>query len=200
MLSAFIGLGLLLQAEPAQAAQALAAPVQAAPAAPVATPAAAPASGSTAHLPAGTVLVVELTAPLSSTTSKLGDKFTLKLSAPVTQNGVELVAIGAAGEGEVIDAARSGMGGKPGKLILSARRLDLNGHTVRIRGMTLMAGGKDRVDIATGMLLVPYVGLAAGLVKGGEVELPAGTRYTVKLAEDVDIQINSSNHSEGKNQ
>jgi hypothetical protein len=158
------------------------------------------AVSKTAKLAAGTLFEVELVAPLSSATSHLGDKFALRLVKPISSDGVELVAVGAPGEGEIIDAARSGMAGKPGKLILSARRLDLNGRSVRIRGMTLMSGGKDRVDVATGMLLVPYVGLAAGLVKGGEVEIPAGVRYTVKLAEDVDLPINPPKQSEGKAQ
>ena len=205
MLTALIGLSLLLlQAEPAQAAPAQAAPTQAAapvaPQTPPTSPDPAPvlAAGKTVRLAAGTQIEVELVNPLSSATSRLGDKFPLRLATPILSDGVEVVAAGAMGEGEVIDAAHAGMAGRAGKLILSSRRLDLNGRSVRIRGMTLMAAGKSRVGLATAVMLTPYAGLAAGLIQGGEVEIPAGARYTVKLAEDVDLQINPSKETEGK--
>lgn len=193
MLLALVGLSLLLQVEPSQA-------VPAQPAATVApqAPPTAPAPGKTVRLTAGTQLEVELVAPLSSATSHLGDKFALRLATPIVSEGVEVVAAGAMGEGEVIDAAPSGMAGRAGKLMLSARRMDLNGRPVRIRGMTLMAGGRSRVGLANGLMYVPYAGLGAGFIKGGEVGLPAGTRYTVKLAEDVDLQVNPSKETEGK--
>jgi hypothetical protein len=211
MSSALVALSLLLlQAEPGQTAPAQAIPAQAAPAQPApAQPAApqapptapAPAPGKTVRLAAGTLLEVELVAPLSSATSHLGDKFALRLATPISSDGVEVVAAGALGEGEVIDAGRAGMAGRAGKLILSARRMDLDGHSVRIHGMTLATTtGKSRVGLASGMLMVPYVGLAAGFVQGGEVEIPAGARYTVKLAEDVDLPINPPKDSEGKAQ
>lgn len=157
----------------------------------IVTPPAA-AAAHTIRLAAGTQLEVELVDPLSSATSKLGDRFALRLAAPIVSGGVELAPAGALGEGEVIDAARAGMGGKQGKLIISARRLDLGGRQVRIRGMSLMAAGKSRVDLATGVLLVPYVGVASILIEGGEIQIPAGARGTVRLAEDVDFPAGAS--------
>ena len=193
MLSALLGISLLLQVEPSQAA-----PAQAAATVAPQTPPTAPAPGKTVRLTAGTQLEVELVAPLSSATSHLGEKFALRLAMPISSDGVEIVAAGATGEGEVIDAAPAGMAGRAGKLILAARRLDLHDRPVRIRGMTLMAAGKSRVGLATVVLLTPYVGVTAALIQGGEVEIPAGTHYTVKLAEDVDLPINPSKESEGK--
>ena len=183
-------------------------PVSAAPLAPLAplAPAAsvtppAPAVSPAApvlRLPAGTVVEVELVDQLSSSTNRLADKFAIRLAQAISSDGVEVVAAGATGQGEVIDAARAGMGGKQGKLIISARYLDLNGRRVRIRGMTFMAAGKSRVDLATGVLLVPYVGIAAVFVQGGEIEIPAGARATVKLAEDVDLPVNPPSQPTGK--
>jgi hypothetical protein len=193
----------LVQADPNAAAPAV--PQQALPPASAATPAPpAPQVSPTSvapevlRMPAGTVVEVELVDPLSSSTNRLADRFTIRLSQAIAKDGVEIVPAGATGQGEVIDAARAGMGGKQGKLIISARYLDLNGRRVRIRGMTLMASGKSRVDLATGMLLVPYVGLAAGFVQGGEIEIPAGARATVKLAEDVDLPVNTPTQPTGK--
>jgi len=78
------------------------------------------------------------------------------------------------------------MSGSQGKLIISARYLELNGRQVRIRGMT-MGAGKSHVDLATGVSLVSP--LASILIRGGVKEFPEGTHATVKLAEDVDLPV-----------
>ncbi len=166
---------------------------------PAVTQAPAPPPTSTAaatlRLPAGAQIEVELVDTLSSRANKLGDKFAIRLPQALSSQGVDVVAAGATGQGEVIDVAKAGMGGKQGKLIISARYLDLNGRRVRIRGMTFMASGKSRVDLATGVLLVPYAGVAAVFIQGGEIEIPAGARATVRLAEDLELPVNATTES-----
>ncbi len=191
MLSMLIGLSLLLQVEPAPAAPAPAAAMVAPP---------APAPEKTLHLAAGTELQVELVAALSSATSHMGDKFAIRLVSPIVSDGAVVVAAGALGEGEVIDAAHTGMAGKAGKLIISSRRLDLNGRSVRIHGMSVMVAGKPLVGVANAVMYVPYVSIVAPFIQGSEIVLPAGARYTVKLGEDVDLPINPTKDSEGKTQ
>src|SRR5262245_21652023 len=99
-------------ADPAQVAPA-ADPSQAAPPADPAqaTPAAATAE-ATVRIPAGTVIAVEITEALSSRTSQMGQTFALRLAEPITINDEIVVPAGAVGGGEVIDAHRSGMGGR----------------------------------------------------------------------------------------
>jgi len=177
-LSAFLGMGLLLLADPGATVVAV-----------EATPPPVAASASTIHLAAGTQIEIELVDGLNSATSQIADRFAVRLAEPITMDGAVVVPSGATGQGEVIDVAKAGMNGKQGKLNISARYLDLNGHRVRIRGMSLISTGKSRVDLATGMLLVPYVGLATVIVRGGEIVLPVGTRATARLAEDVDLPI-----------
>jgi hypothetical protein len=135
---------------------------------------------------------------ISSATSHVGDHFALRLAEPIAVQGQLVTAAGAPGQGEVIDAGRAGMAGRQGKLIISARYLELSGHHVRIHGMTFLESGKSRVDLAQGMLLVPYVGIASALIKGGEISIPAGTRATVKLAEDVDLSPTPTTPEAGK--
>lgn len=188
MLSAFLGLSALAQVGLCQ--------VGAAPAPATAEQQAPPQAPVSARLPAGTLVEIELVDTLSSATNKLGDRFAIRLATPITSSGVEISAAGAMGEGEVIDVARAGISGKQGKLIVAARHLDLNGRRVRVRGMSLMVSGKSRVGLATGVLLVPYAAPVAILIKGGEIEIPAGTRTTVRLAED--FQVNATTGSEGK--
>jgi hypothetical protein len=140
------------------------------------------------RIPAGTVVEVELVDPLSSRTSQIGDFFALRLRAPIVVDGREIVAAGAAvGAGEVIDADSSGFGGRQGKLIISARYLDIDGQRVRIRGMQLTAVGEERVNTALAVSMIPYAGLAAIFLSGGEIDLPAGAHGTARLAVDLEI-------------
>jgi hypothetical protein len=147
------------------------------------------ASLATAHLPAGTELEVELVNGASSKTNALGDRVAIRLAAPIIKDGAVIVAAGALGEVEVIDIAKSGMGGKQGKLIIAARHVDLNGQRVRVRGMSLMASGESQVGMATGALIVPYAAPLVFVIRGGDIEIPAGSRAKVRLAQAYDVPV-----------
>jgi hypothetical protein len=196
---ALLGLALLMQAEPTDMTagpQPQAAPAVAPDA--VESPAVPPAPVTTVRLTKGAELRVELASGVSSITNKLGDRFPIRLVEPIrASDGTVIVPAGAMGEGEVIDAAKSGMNGQQGKLVISARFLVLNGVRVRIRGMSLIASGESRVDLSTAVAFVPYVGLASFLIKGGDIQFPTSTPATVKLAEDVDIPIQITTAPEG---
>jgi hypothetical protein len=148
-------------------------------------------------LKAGTPVFVETTQMISSTTSRIGDRFPIRLAEPVMVNGAPCVSPGATGQGEIIDVAPAGMGGRQAKLVVAARYLELDGRQVRIRGMSLMSAGESQVDLATGLLLVPYAGLAVVFLKGGEIAMPSGTRATAKLAEDFTPPIQATSNPEG---
>lgn len=193
LLAAFLGLSLLVQTDPASTGGA------AEPSPPaVAPPAAPPAATTTIRIPAGTPIEIELVDGLSSKTSRIADRFAIRLAEPISIDGKVVLAGGGTGQGEVIDVAAAGINGKQGKLNVSARYLDLDGHRVRIRGMALITTGKSRVDLASNMLLVPYVGMATLFVRGGDIVLPAGTRATARLAEDVEVQVIVTSESGGE--
>jgi hypothetical protein len=154
------------------------------------------ASPKVLQLHAGAQLEIELVDNLNSSTNRLADRFSIRLAEPISRDGVDVVAAGAMGQGEVIDVARAGIGGKQGKLIIAARYLDLNGQRVRVRGMTLMASGKSRVDLATGLALV--VSPVAVFISGGDIAIPAGARATVRLAEDVSLPAGAPAELGGK--
>lgn len=192
---------------PCQAAAPVAAPATTPAPAVAATPPGSPVSAQPPAAPgevrvaAGTVLQVELVDELSSTTSKLGDKFAIRLAEPITVDGVVVVPAGAVGQGEVIDAAHGGMAGTPGKLIVAARYLVLNGQQVRVRGMTLMVAGENRNGLSQTVMLIPYVGgLSTMFVKGGEIWMPAGTHATVKVAQDTNLAAASTPSATGNTQ
>ena len=163
-------------------AAALALAVHAQDAAPVPAPAvvsAVPALQGTA--PAGTVLDLEVTDALDSAHSHRGDHFAIALRNPLVVDGVLLLPAGVTGVGEVVHAAPSRGGGKPGELILAARYLELDGRQVPLRGMKLGAVGQDRTQasLAVGMVLGPF----GQLVHGRESVVPKGFPAQAKLAQ-----------------
>jgi hypothetical protein len=139
--------------------------------------------------PAGTLVQVELAGEVSTKTQKAGDSFTLRLVQPLVVNGKVLLRPGTPGEGEVIEASRPGMGGKPAKLVLAGRYLRTRHARIAIQGLQLSGHGHDNSMAAqavglSGIAFMPlgFVGLA---VRGGDVTFPLGTTATAKLASDV---------------
>jgi hypothetical protein len=141
------------------------------------------------QIPANTIVQVELTGPLSSATSQQRDLFELRLVEPIVIDGRELVAAGTLGGGEVIDAKPAGFGGRPGRLIVSARFLEINGQRVPLRGMQLGAAGANHAITAAAVTVA--VGIVGLMVEGGETVMPAGTRGTARLAAPVDLSAPS---------
>lgn len=145
------------------------------------TPAPAPAPAP-AVVPKNTQIVIEITDLVSSKTAKIGDTFNLKLAEPVTLDGAVVIPAGTPGKGEVIDAAKAGMGGKSGKLVLAVRYLDFQGSQVAIHGLKLDIVGKDNFNTAVAATVaVGIIGLA---VTGGNMEVQPGTLAHAKLAAD----------------
>lgn len=159
-----------------------AAPAYARPARPV-------ASHGCCRVPAGTVVQVELTDPLSTKVQKTGDIFALRLAEPLVVDGRIVLRAGTPGVGEVIQSARPGLGGKGAKLVLAARYLRLNRTRLPLQGLQMSSAGHDNSNAAqavglTGIAFAPlgFVGLA---IRGGNVELPPGTVAIAKLATNV---------------
>ncbi len=179
-------------------AQEVAAPVGAPVPAPVLTPAptslastppatepAVPAvAAAPAALPAGTVLLLRLETPLSSKTATAGQAVAFTVVKAVPSAGQEVVAAGATVQGEVLHAAKARWGGKPGELVLAARRLQLASGAVRLRS-NLGVVGADSTNEAL-MLGMFTFGLGS-FISGGEIELPAGAFFAARTAEPIAI-------------
>ena len=152
---------------------------EAQPATPPAAPAPAPAA---AVVPNGTPIVVEITQAISSQTAKRDDMFDLKLAEPVKLGDAVVIPEGTPGKGQVIDAMRPGMGGKPGKLVLAARYLVVDGKQVPIRGLKL---GLTADDNSTQSAMLGAAGGLVGLaVEGGDMIVKPGTKARAKLGAD----------------
>ena len=139
------------------------------------------------YVPAGTVVFVEINETVGSKVFKRGDKFNLRLAAPILLEGRVVVPAGVTGVGQVIDAAPSGALGKPAKLLVAARYLDLNGAQIPLRSLQLGRAGVDNTNAIMAASFVPYVGLLAMFMHGGEIDIPTGTLGQAKLAVDLDV-------------
>lgn len=142
-----------------------------------------PASACKA-LCAGSEVELELAEPISSERHKNGDRFRLRLAAPLVLDGMVVLPAGTPGIGEVIHAQASRGGGKPGELMLAARFLELPDGPLPLRAMKLAARGQDRAGsaLATSFVAGPF----AMFMHGREIEVPAGTHALAKLAQDLD--------------
>jgi hypothetical protein len=138
-------------------------------------------------LPAGTPVELEVLTPLKSSQHKRGDKFELRLSSPLARGGATCVPAGTTGVGEVVHAMPARGGGKPGELLLAGRYLDFAGQRIPLRGMKASATGEASYGAALGVSFA--VGPFAMFIRGNEIEIPAGTRVTAKLAQDLVPQL-----------
>lgn len=158
------------------------------------TDAAAPSAVAAANIPvagdaprriaAGSVLVLETLEPLNSSKLKRGDKFALRLADALTVDGVELLAAGTPGVGEVIHAEAAHGGGTPGELLVAARYLETGGQRIPLRAFRVGVVGKDNTNLALGVALA--VGPFAHFVRGREIEIPAHTRGEARVAQDTE--------------
>jgi len=135
--------------------------------------------------PAGADVLVELTEPVGTKGRKPGDHFGLKLSEPLVVGDRVIIPAGAAGQGEIIDVGRPGMSGKPAKLILAARYVETGGTRVALHAFRLGGMGESHTDAAVALGVVPYVGIFALAVTGGDLNYPAGARARAKILADV---------------
>lgn len=132
-------------------------------------------------LPEGSPVVLEILDPISSARAKRGDAFRLRVRDEVSVEGVVVLAAGTEGIGEIVHAEPSRGGGKPGELILAARRLQLSDRELKLRGFKLGGAGKDTSGVALGVAV--GIGPFAHFIHGKEIEIPALTAGIAKLAE-----------------
>ena len=159
-------------------------PTEAPPPAPAAVPTPPPAAPVVA---AGSPVIVELVGAVSSRSVKQGDMFPIRLASPIALDGRVVVPIGAAGEGQVVDAGKAGALGKPAKLVLAARYIRVDGARIDLRGFRVGAAGRDNSSAIMAASFVPYVGMLALFAKGGEIDVPAGTLGQAKLVADLPV-------------
>ncbi len=134
-------------------------------------------------LRAGTVIELELAEAVSSLRNQRGDRYALRTVAPLVIDGQVVAPAGLEVEGAVVHANKSRSGGQAGELLLAARRFEVDGRVVGLKGMKLGASGRDRSGEALAASFV--IGPFALFMRGKEIEIPVGTAAHAKVAGDV---------------
>jgi len=158
-------------------------------------------------IPAGTVIDVALTQPLSSKTAQPGDPFTATLAEPIVVHGKTVIPTGATVNGKVVDAKSKGKIKGEARLQLAVTSISVHGkqYPVQASMQGLSEKGKGKRTAATtgggaaggaligglagggkgagiGALLGAGVGLAGGAFTGNkQIELPAESQLSFKL-------------------
>lgn len=158
-----------------------------APAIPPSSPGPAPGF---VRIPAGMLVEIAIAAPITSKTAKIDTEFAIALAAPIMIDGVPVVPAGAVGTGQIVHAAKARALGKPGELILAARRVGCGDTVVTLRSLRYSAQGQDKTGtIAAATIAVGLVATPLMFLSGGEVVIAPGTRAIAKVKVAVDVPI-----------
>ncbi|OYX37619.1 MAG: hypothetical protein B7Y98_11265 [Sphingomonas sp. 32-62-10] len=136
-------------------------------------------------LAGGSVVQLEIMAGLDSKTTKISDRFPIRVTAPVYVGDRLVIPKDTAGVGEVIHAAKARAMGKAGELLLVARYLTVGDKQVPLRGFRLGGQGNDNTGLALG--LSTAVAPLAFVVTGGEKRVLPGMPGIAKIAVDTQL-------------
>ena len=161
---------------------------------PAATPeASASAAPATIKLPALTGLELVVVEEVTSKTAVTGMPVQLRLSRPLYVAAELGIPAGTPVEGVVIHAAKGGMGGKSGELLLGAKRIILSDTvSIPLRSFRLgPAKGQNNEGLAMGVAIAGgAIGSVASMfITGGSATVPPGTVANAKTQADVEIPV-----------
>lgn len=154
----------------------------------VATPVSSTATTNTQDfvLPARTAVKFKLNREVSSKAAVAGEQFQLLVAEDIFINGILLIPKGTPATGEVIHASKAGGLGKAGELLVTVRYIDLSGQKIKMRSFQPFQG-KGQSDSIAALSTVPYVGLLAAFIQGGNIVMPAQTLVQALIATETAI-------------
>ena len=132
-------------------------------------------------VPQDTLVRLMVLNEVSTRTAKPGDRFVLRVDAPVVVGGVTIVPVGAKAWGEVLDAEQSGHAGKGGALGARLVSVEVAGEQVPIGGSNRSKGANGSTQLALGVLAL---GPLALLSPGNNAKLKAGQIFNGYFEED----------------
>lgn len=147
------------------------------------------ASASSLKLAALSPVELKILDDITSKTAVSGMPVRLALSRPLYVTSGLGIPEGTAVEGVVIHAAKGGMGGKSGELLIGAKLIRVAADTaIPLRSFKLgPANGRNNETLAFATAVA--VGLPALLINGGSARVPAGTVANAKTSAEVEIPV-----------
>lgn len=125
-------------------------------------------------VPAGTVVKLTTTQPLSSRTNVKGDLVALQVAEAVSIGDQLVIPAGTPAVGQIIDARAKGAMGMAGRLVLKPLYVQLGVRTIRLTGAASDKPGAG-ADVVLGVALV------SGLLTGRSAVIPAGAAVTATV-------------------
>lgn len=113
-----------------------------------------------------------------------GHIFKLRVNKPVMVDGKEVIPVGTAAWGELLEASSSGNVGKGGKLSAKLTYIEFNGQKIAIEGSTDAEGKSGKGENILGFIAMGPLALFA---KGNNAKIKAGEKMTAFIAEDVTL-------------
>lgn len=139
-------------------------------------------------IPDGTEIRLILQERLTSATAEVDQKVRLEVAEDVFVNNVVVIKAGAQAWGHVVEARKRGRFGKNGKLNFTIDFVkSTDGQNIRLREIKKREGNNDYVKAG----VVTYLtGIGGVFVKGKDVEIEAGTEWTIYI--DGDRRLSSA--------
>lgn len=139
----------------------------------------------TVVLPAGTDIALDLSTPVHSKRSRVGDMLILKVREDVRVDGTLVIQKGATALAYVTDIKRAGPWGKGGGIkIKAACTWSVNDVKIPIAFDFSQKGDGHKM-----LFPVVFFGLYAGYITGEQVAIPPGSKFTAKVAEDTNLLL-----------
>lgn len=143
-----------------------------------------PAAAQSLVLPEGTAIPLETRQEVSSKTARVGDQVELAVARPVTIGGVTVIEAGTPAIGEVTRVQDNGLLGRAGKVDIRVSTVKAGQLEVPVSGERNAKGKSGTLGaVGAGIVFLPL----ALIVRGKDVELPAGTAFDVYVDREVAI-------------
>lgn len=139
-----------------------------------------------AYIPEDTDIEVEFNETVSSKTAQEGDRISMKLVSNLIINDVIVAPAGTKITAKITKAKKASTFGRGGKLEIKITSFKtLNNVEVPLEFSRTVKGGKD-----TGAYVAAYATIVGGfLMKGKNVTIEKGTRFTAVVAQDTDLNV-----------
>jgi hypothetical protein len=143
-------------------------------------------ASSATVLRAGTSVPLRTVTELTTNGKKLkvGDRFDLEVSEPVSLNGQIVIPVGSRAVGEVTSVRNKGMWGKSGNIDARVLFVRANDKQIRMTGALNDKGKTGTAGVVGAVALVPIAGF---FVTGTSAAIAPGTQVTGYLDEDVPV-------------
>ena len=138
-------------------------------------------------IPYGTELKVVVREKLTSKKLTVGQKLSLEVAEDLTVNNTIVVSNGTPVAAVVMDARKSGMMGRSGRLAISIRSTTLvNSESLKLRAGK---GGKDGDNMGSMFALTVIFGAPGLLMKGTNGQIPANSIIVAEVDETKYVKL-----------